>query len=310
MKRILDTRNCDKKTWLLARKKGLTGTDAAAIMGLNPYSSAFQIYQDKINPDVEMYDNERLRQGRDFEEYVARRFCEETGLKVRRANALFQSDDYPFMLADFDRLIVGENAGLECKTVSPYASSNWKDGNVPLHYLLQCQHYIAVSGAEKWFIAGLILGEGLVIHEIQRDEEMIQNLITIEERFWNENVIRRVMPEPDGTKSCAEQISKMYFKADGETTIDLLGFDDALKRREELVQLIDKLDKEKATIDQKIQLQLQDSCFGVAGDFKVSWLPTETKRLDTKKLKEEHPEIYDEYTKNIRCRRFLVKRVA
>ena len=310
MKRILDTKNCDKLTWLKARKKGITGTDAAAIMGLNPYSSAFKIYQDKINPDVEMYDNERLRQGRDFEEYVARRFSEETGLKVRRANAIFQSEEHPFMLADFDRLIVGENAGLECKTVTPYASSNWKDGNVPLHYLLQCQHYIAVSGADKWYIAGLILGEGLVIHEIQRDEELIQNLITIEKRFWEENVLANVMPDPDGTKACREQIAKMYFKGDNLATVDLLGFDDALKRREELVQLIDKLDKEKSAIDQKIQLELQDSCFGTTNDFRVSWVPTETKRLDTKKLKEEHPDIYDEYTKNIKSRRFLVKRVA
>ena len=88
-----------------------------------------------------------MRQGRDLEEYVARRFSEETGLKVRRANAIFQNEENPFMLADFDRLIVGQKAGLECKTVSPYSSDKWNDGNIPLHYQMQVQHYLAVS----WF---------------------------------------------------------------------------------------------------------------------------------------------------------------
>ncbi len=88
-----------------------------------PYVSAFQIYQDKITDDIEEFDNESMRQGRDLEAYVAQRFTEQTGKKVKRANAIFQSDENPFMLADFDRLIVGERAGLECKTVSAYNAS-------------------------------------------------------------------------------------------------------------------------------------------------------------------------------------------
>ena len=107
MRRLVSTIDLPKTDWLKYRKKGITGTDAGAICGLNPYSSAFQIYQDKITDEIEEFDNESMRQGRDLEEYVARRFSEETGLKVRRANAIFQNEENPFMLSDFDRLIVG-----------------------------------------------------------------------------------------------------------------------------------------------------------------------------------------------------------
>ena len=72
-----------------------------------------------------------MRQGRDLEEYVAQRFTEATGLKVRRANAIYQNEEHPLLLADFDRLIVGQKAGLECKTVSPFSADKWADGKIP-----------------------------------------------------------------------------------------------------------------------------------------------------------------------------------
>ena len=117
------------------RKCGITGTDAGAILGLNPYRSAFQVYHDKISDTIENIDNEAMRQDRDLEDYVAQRFTEATGLKVRRANAIYQSEEHPLLLADFDRLIVGQKAGLECKTVSPFSADKWADGKIPAHYL-------------------------------------------------------------------------------------------------------------------------------------------------------------------------------
>ena len=95
------------------------------ILGVNPYRSAFQVYCDKNSETIESIDNEAMRQGRDLEDYVAQRFTEATGLKVRRANAIYQSEEHPLLLTDFDRLIVGQKAGLECKTVSPFSADKW-----------------------------------------------------------------------------------------------------------------------------------------------------------------------------------------
>ena len=310
MRRLVSTIGLLKKEWLQYRKRGLTGTDAGAICGLNPYVSAFQIYQDKITDTIEEFDNESMRQGRDMEEYVAQRFMEETGVKVRRANAIFQNEDYPWMLADFDRVIVGEKAGLECKTVSPYSSDKWTNGQVPYHYQMQVQHYLAVSGFDCWYVAALIYGKEFVVRKIERDEELIRNLITIEKRFWFDNVIARVMPEPDGSDNCSEMIAKMYFKPDREKTVTLQGCNNMLHRRMELDGLIKKMEAEKAAIEQKIKLELGEAVYGITEDFRVSWSGFEQNRLDTKRLKEEEPDIYERYCKVSSGRKFTVNRAA
>ena len=310
MRRFVSTVGLSKEEWLQYRKMGITGTDAGAICGLNPYVSAFQVYQDKITKETENQDNESMRQGRDLEEYVAQRFVEETGFRVRRANAIFQNEEHPIMLADFDRLIVGQNAGLECKTVSPYSADKWSDEAIPIHYQMQVQHYQATSGYDCWYIVALILGKDFIIRKIERDEEMIQYLITIEERFWNENVMKQIMPDPDGTKNCSEQIAKLYFKSDGRKTIDLYGVDEMLKRREELTQLIERMETEKASIDQKVKIKMQDAAYGRTERYKVSWVSANMTKLDTKKLKSELPDVYERFCYATSSRRFLVNKVA
>lgn len=310
MKRLVSTIDLSKEEWLQYRKKGITGTDAGAITGLNPYSSAFQVYQDKTTDVIEEFDSERLRQGRDMEEYVAHRFEEATGKKVHRANAIYQNEEHPIMLADFDRIITGEKAGLECKTVSPYSSDKWDDDSIPLHYQMQCQHYLAVSGFDCWYICALIFGEKLIIHKIERDEELINNLITIEENFWNNHILAGVMPDPDGSDSCSDAIAKLYQKSEAGKTIQLNGYDQLLDRRLELDELIKKLELEKSSIDQQIKIELADASIGMTDKYKVSWSSYEQSRLDTKKLKSEKPDIYNEYCKTSSTRRFTVSHAA
>ena len=83
-----------------------------------------------------MSDNEAMRQGRDLEEYVAQRFTEETGMKVRRSNKMYWSETYPFMYADLAGVINenGEIAIFEAKTASQYKLDVWETG-VPAEYL-------------------------------------------------------------------------------------------------------------------------------------------------------------------------------
>lgn len=306
MKRLVSTIGLDKKEWLRYRKHGITGTDAGAIVGLNPYVSAFRIYQDKVTDEIEEIDNESMRQGRDLEAYVAKRFEEQTGKKVKRANAIFYNPEHDWMLADFDRLIVGEKAGLECKTVSAYSADKWKDGKIPLHYQLQVQHYLAVSGYECWYIAALILGRDFIVHKIERDEEMIQDLITIEERFWKKNVLSDNPPDPDGSANYTEMLNKKFVGIADKSTY-LYGVQEELERREEIDNLLTHLTQEKNEIDQKIKLQMQDATYGEAGAYRVSWVPYSQQRVDSTRLKKENPEIYRKYIKTVNSRKFTVK---
>lgn len=303
----ISTLGLTREQWLRMRKSGIGGSDAGAICGLNPYSSVMNVYHDKTTDEIDDTDNESMRQGRDLEEYVARRFTEETGLKVRRSNKMYRSKEYPFMLADVDRMVVGTDAGLECKTASAFNRDKWKDGQVPPHYLIQCLHYMAVTGKREWYIAVVILGVGFQYRKITWDEEVIRKLIAVEQAFWNQNVIPGIMPEPDGSKVCDEVLAGYYRNPKKKSSIPLVGFDEKLERWEGLLQEIGQLEKEQRQIEQEIKCYMQDHELAFNDRYRVSWSNTDTTRLDTKRMKEEKPELYKEYARVTTSRRFTVK---
>lgn len=306
MKKLISTLHIDKESWLQYRKQGIGGSDAGAVCGLNPYRTAIQVYYDKTSDSIEEIDNEAMRQGRELEEYVAKRFCEASGKRVRRANAMFYDEKNPFMLADVDRMIVGENAGLECKTASPYSEEKWRDDKIPLSYQLQCYHYMSVCNADAWYIAVLIYGRDFKYYRIERDDEVIGNLIRIEEEFWNEYVLKRVIPDPDGSKTADAAIAER-FKESKSTTIPLTGFDERLERRQEILSLLEKIETEKRQIDQELKLYLGDAEIAENEHYRVSWKNFSRSSIDEKRLKAEQPEIYEKYRRETTSWRFTVK---
>lgn len=293
--------------WLNLRKTGIGGSDAGAVCGLNPYSSAMKVFRDKISDTVEEADNEAMRIGHDLEDYVAKRFMEATGLKVRKSNFMYRSVEHPYMLADVDRLIVGEDAGLECKTASAYSADKWSDGNIPLHYVMQCYHYMAVTGKRTWYIAAVILGKEFVYHKLEWDDELIERLIAVEGKFWNRHVATGIIPPPDGSRACDEVIEAYFPSAKKKESIALVGFDEKLKRREEILGFISELQEEQKQIEQEVKMFMQEHELAGSDCYQVSWKNIDSTKLDTKRIKTEQPQIYEEYGKVSHYRRFEVK---
>ena len=293
--------------WLRLRKSGIGGSDAGAICGVNPYSSAMKIFRDKTSEEVEEQDSEAIRIGHDLEEYVAQRFTEATGLRVRRSNYMYRSVENPFMIADIDRVVIGEDAGLECKTASAYNADKWADGNIPLHYIMQCYHYMAVTGKKVWYIAAVILGREFTYRRLEWDDDLIERLISIETDFWNNRVAKGIMPPPDGSKACDEVLEQYFHTAKKASAIALVGFDEKLRRREEILGFISELQAEQKQIEQEVKLFMQDNELASSDSFRVSWKNIDSTKLDTKRIKEERPELYDDYGKVSHSRRFEVK---
>lgn len=211
------------------------------------------------------------------------------------------------MIADVDRVVVGEDAGLECKTASAYNADKWADGEIPLHYVLQCYHYMAVTGKRVWYIAALILGRGFTYRRLEWDDSLIGQLIAAEEDFWNNHVVKRIMPPPDGSRACDEVIEKYFGSAKTGEVMALTGFDGKLERRREILKEIAELETEKKQIEQEVKLAMGEHETARSGNFRVSWGNVDSTRLDTKRIKEEKPEIYADYATVSHCRRFEVK---
>ncbi len=177
-----------------------------------------EVYLDKIGEIPPIPDNPRMEAGHKLEPLIAEWFAEKTGYKVWRKNCIFQHPDHDFMLANIDRWLPGLNAGLECKNTSEYSRDDWSGTQAPVEYILQCNHYMAVTGADRWFLAVLIGGWDLHWCVVERDESLIENLITIERDFWF-NVILTQTP-PEFSHQDTSRLNEMY-PTSVSTSIDL-----------------------------------------------------------------------------------------
>lgn len=288
----------DRSKWLDMRKAGIGGSEAAAIVGLNPWKSAFQLWMEKtgqVEPE-DLSDNEYVYWGNVLEQAVADRFCELTGKKVQRRGML-QDDEYPYMLASVDRMVVGENAGLECKTTNAFNSKVWADDELPDSYYIQCQWYMMVTGCEKWYIAVLIGGNKFVWKEVPRNEADIEALRKAAVDFWA-MVTTNTMPPVDGSDDCSRALTER-FKGQKGLEIELpAAAKDCIERLSEIKETISNLEEQKKLSENELKVMLGDAEIGVIGDDRVSWKVQNGRiTVDSKRLKAERPEIYSKYSK-------------
>ena len=307
---LANTLDMPREQWLELRRKGIGGSDAAAIVGLDRYRSAFDVYADKIGLKEEQPDNEAMRQGRDFEDYVAQRFMEATGKKVRRRNAVLQHPEHHWMLANIDRWVVGENAGFEAKTTSVLNRTKFAQGEFPPNYYVQCMHYMAVTGADRWYLAVLVLNKAFHVFTIERDEAEIQALIAAEKDFWENHVLKQIPPAPDGSESTSEVIKQLFPEAKEREEVALFGYEDKIEQYLQLEAQLKELEKQKDAIKQELQLALSDAEIGRAQGYIVEWKNQTRQALDTARLKKEQAEIYANYLKPAQTVRvFKIKEV-
>lgn len=282
-----DVRELTHDQWLENRKSGIGGSDAGAIMGANPYRGAYGVWADKLGKTDPVEDNEALRQGRDFEDYVARRFTEKTGLRVRREYGMLRSDAWPWMVANIDRRIIGERAGLECKTSRDVHMKRYKNGDFPLEYYCQCLHYLAVTGWDRWYLAVLVYGTDLLTFEIKREdvEDDIGALIKAEDSFWHEYVLSGKQPLPDGLESTTKALGAVWAAPDAGTAIDADTETDAL-----LTDLA-ALRRQRRALDERIAEAENrvKAAMGAAEEIRGTsarclWRRVTSRRLDRKRM--------------------------
>ena len=304
-RKMVSTKNMSREDWLALRKQSIGGSDSGAVYGMNDWKSPLEVYAEKKGMIQDKETNEAMRLGSDLEEYVAQRFAEATGKKVRRTNFMYQHDDYDFITANIDREVVGENAGLECKTMSPFSKYNVAEGEIPAQYYCQCQHYMAVMGYEYMYIAILVYGRGFYWHKIDRNNDFIADLIHDEIDFWQNNVMAGVPPEADGSESALNTLYEMYPYDNGaETYIDR---EEDIRRYREVSQLIKKLEGDRDELKASICSQLKECSAGSSENFMVTWKSQKKTSVDSKLLQAEYPEVYDKVKKTTEFRVMRVK---
>lgn len=321
---VTSTRDMTRDAWLEARRSGIGGSDAAALVGMNPWATPWTVWADKMGIAAEKEETEAIRLGRDLEPYVAERFTEASALQVRRVNAILRNPAYPVALANIDRRIVGESAGLECKTTSAWHTKEYRGGTFPDRFYAQCVHYLAVTGWDRWYLAALVLGEGLHIYQMVRnpdeptptwcegsvyvDDQEIDSLMLAEAGFWEKYVAAKTPPPVDGDPSTTKAIQTARGEPQDEDVLLDLADGVTIKSYIDLRAQKQALEREMERCKQSILLSLGTASKGHTGSYSVSCDTSTRRSLDTKLLHDTFPTLnLDPFYKVSTSQRFTVK---
>ncbi len=294
-----------------ARQKGIGGSDVSALLGISKYKTPVQLWAEKrgeLEPE-EPKNAEAVHFGHVLENIVAEEFSRRTGIKVRRDRLHYAHKEHEFMLANIDRRCIAHEirSALECKTGSYFTGRDWGEtgtDEVPLWYMAQAAHYMAVLGLERMYVAVLIGGQDFRHYHIDRDEKMIENLIKKEAEFWdmvktgttpepiNEDDLKLLYPEDKGTPYMA-------------TPEDVTVLEAIAAKKAQAKQL----NADVKALELQIKKRMGDDAdilLGADGDKIATWRSHEQSSFDIKGLWKHHPEIADTFSGKRTVRPFRI----
>lgn len=305
---ITKVKTANHEEWLKLRSQYIGGSDAAAVVGLNAYASPYSLWAEKTGRVPGFAGNLATEVGTFLEEFVAQKFAQETGKKVRKHNQSFLNSQYPFAIANIDCEIVGEDAGLEIKTTDSMNMKKFSGGEYPANYYCQCMHYMAVTGKQRWYLAVLIGNKEFKWFTIERDEAEIAALMTAEAEFC-ELVKKDIPPAVDGTVATSEALKTIYAESD-DSVCDLTAFSANLRQYIALKKQIKELEELAEEAANKIKEFMGESGGGECEGFKVSWKSQTRRTFDSKRFAKENPDIdLSGYYKETNARMFRVSEI-
>lgn len=331
---LVETADLPEDEWLAYRRCGIGGSDVAALMGISPFRTARDLYFDKRNIAA-VEDNEgnwvAMEMGHLLEDLVAKIFERKTGYPVYQIKKMFYHPDYPFMLADIDYFATlpdGSTALLEIKTTNYNARDRWwKDGKeiVPVYYETQGRHYMAVMDIDRIFYCCLFGNneKEVIIREIQRDFAYEEEMIYLEENFWNNHV--QAMEPPPYTEDgdlILESVNRYRGPADHAAEIRLnLETSSKLSRYLELQEKKKNLKEQTKVVENDLQrikamivAEMGTNCSAVCEkdgiSYTITYNPVRKPTVDKDnllRLKMQFPDIYNQFVTVSESRRFDVK---
>jgi len=298
----IDVSDMDRDDWLALRRTGIGGSDVGAIVGVNRYRSAYEVWLDKTGqlPETDLSDIDAVHFGIVLEDAVAERFAYRTGFEVWHPRATFRDRTRPWRIANPDRLMVdatGTVGVLECKTAGMFVADEWADGQIPESYELQAVHYAAVLGVPYAYLAVLIGGQRMEFRRIEADPAYLADLDEVTERFWVDHVVAGVPPPVDSTPACTDVLVRLWHAQEGIAELGDAGLEAALAYRDAMAD--EKIAKERKQLaGNQLRAMLGPKTVGVAAGQKIcTWTDVETRRFDSDTFAVDYPDLFEQYRK-------------
>ncbi len=294
--------------WLEERRRVIGGSDVAAIMGMNPWKTAYRVYQEKRKEVEDWQGNQATDWGKRMEPALRQWYSDVTGRPVRLPDKIIVSGKYPFMGASLDGY-TDDGRIVEIKTARNVRGWGEPGTNeIPEYYVLQVQHYMIVTGFEVTDIPVSIAGGPPELYEVPADRELQEMIIEVCANFW-----RRVQegnpPDPVTYADAVQRYGKSAAVGTVVASQEAMKFVNDLRHVRARIELLEAEEK-----DLKGMLI---AALGEAGDVMVDpdGNPLVTYKLgngrrtfDVKAFEKDHPVLYGKYLKMGEAqRRFLLK---
>jgi len=310
---LTSTINLPYAEWLEYRRSGIGGSDASVVCEINQYKSAVELWMEKTGMLQNQEAGEAAYWGTQLEPLVRNEFTKRTGLEVTPVNQILQSNKHSFMLANLDGTVESPSHGtciFEAKTTGAFRGGAWDNGNIPDEYMLQVQHYMAVTGYAGAYIAVLIGGNSFKWLFIERDDELISFIIQLESDFWG-CVRLNTPPSLDGSDASAKFLRQRFPDSIPLSKIELPPTALSLiKKYDTASSKVEEYATQKQEAENRLKEMLGENEAGVIGDRVITWKSFTQERLDTKTLKVEHPTLFKKYANKTSGRRFTIKKVT
>lgn len=318
------TKDLSRTDWLKLRQSGIGGSDIAAIVGVSPYNTAYDIWVSKTG-EVTESNSEYAYWGTVLEDVVGKEFAKRNDLKVQNVNYMMRHPVHTWAAANIDRAVINPNiakqvrlkdgklttdAILEIKTASEYVSKDWgSEGTdvVPDQYQCQAQWYMAVTGTQICHMAVLIGGNKYRQYRIERNDDLISVLLDEGKKFWENHILTGTAPEATSIESAKAK----FAKADPNSTLDLADDSDDIAIIDKYVELKEQEKELKTQIDaaqaKLINLVGNNEVLAVGGEIVLTYKNQISNRFDSRGFKKEYPELAEKFTKQSESRVMRIK---
>ena len=299
--------------WHELRAKRIGGSDVGAILGVNPYKSIVDVYVDKTEGS-NFKGNELTHWGHMLEGTILKEFSNKhKELIVYEVPYSVVND---FLIANLDGALKDKETGdygvLEIKTTSLWNKKDWEDDVIPQYYYAQVQHYLMLTGYKFAYIAVLIGGQQYKEFKIERSEEDISLIRNKATEFYQENLLKKIPPMPDGSDAYMNYLKQKALEIENNKVIEFSDLEEKAAKIKELSKEINSLKKEQDLLKEEVMLELINNGTqkGVAGKFKFNIQTRKTP--DFEAMAKENLELMEQYkeleSKHQKTSKFLMVR--
>lgn len=202
------------------RRVGIGGTDIAAILGVSPYRSAWDVWAEKVGElaDIDRPQTEVMYWGKAMEPLLATEYTKRTQRRITWLDKTFAHPERAWHIGRPDAICMDEERGVDCKTASAWLADQWgPDGSniVPDHYAIQAQWYMSLFSVPLWDFAVLIGGNDFRVVTVEFDPEIEVIMLATAEQFWRHHVIAKDPPVITASEAASMWLARRYPRNNG-----------------------------------------------------------------------------------------------